>query len=63
MAANVPLAVTFSTLAAVTVVPWLSHLLLRHKAEQGKAAERPGDAVPTGIERFYRLMVMPLLSG
>jgi multidrug efflux pump subunit AcrB len=32
MAANVPLTVTFSTLAALTVVPWLSYLLLRHKA-------------------------------
>ncbi|MFZ5811531.1 MAG: efflux RND transporter permease subunit, partial [Thermodesulfobacteriota bacterium] len=32
MAANVPLAVGFSMLAALTVVPWLSYLLLRKKS-------------------------------
>ncbi|MDQ7832969.1 MAG: efflux RND transporter permease subunit [Desulfovibrionaceae bacterium] len=32
MAANVPLAVGFSTVAALTVVPWLSYVLLRSKS-------------------------------
>ncbi|MEF3695990.1 efflux RND transporter permease subunit [Desulfolutivibrio sp.] len=32
MAANVPLAVGFSTVAALTVVPWLSYVLLRGKS-------------------------------
>ncbi len=32
MAANVPLAVGFSMVAALTVVPWLSYLLLRKKS-------------------------------
>ncbi|WP_256128272.1 efflux RND transporter permease subunit [Desulfolutivibrio sulfoxidireducens] len=32
MAANVPLAVGFSMIAALTVVPWLSYLLLRGKS-------------------------------
>lgn len=32
MAANVPLAVGFSMVAALTVVPWLSYLLLREKS-------------------------------
>ncbi len=30
MAANVPLTVTFSTLCALTIVPWLTHLLLKN---------------------------------
>ena len=32
MAANVPLTVTFSTLCALTIVPWMSHYLLKSSA-------------------------------
>ena len=35
MAANVPLTVTFSTVAALTVVPWMAYLLLRNRAPDG----------------------------
>ena len=45
MAANVPLAVGFSTLAALTVVPWLSYMLLRSKSP---LPDLPDDApIPT----------------
>ena len=41
MAANVPLTVTFSTLCALTIVPWLSYHLLKHKA--GRGTDGSGD--------------------
>ena len=46
MAANVPLTVSFSTLCALTVVPWLSYLLLRRSAptsgQAGAVRYEPG---------------------
>ena len=39
MAINVPLAVTFSTVCALTIVPWLSYKLLRKRGET--ASEQP----------------------
>lgn len=57
MAANVPLAVGFSTVAALTVVPWLSYILLRKKsplpdlpdgAPLPPAAEAAASAMPGG---------------
>jgi multidrug efflux pump subunit AcrB len=65
MAANVPLTVTFSTLAALTVVPWMTHLMLKNMAMpmDRKKAKRSGDAVPTGIERFYKRAVSPFLES
>jgi multidrug efflux pump subunit AcrB len=44
MAANVPLAVGFSMVAALTVVPWLSYLLLREKFPPARPAR--GRPVP-----------------
>ena len=38
MAINVPLAVTFSTLCALTIVPWLSYYFLRKKGVDTKPA-------------------------
>ncbi|BBD09860.1 efflux RND transporter permease subunit [Desulfovibrio ferrophilus] len=65
MAANVPLTVTFSTLAALTIVPWLSHLLLKHKsgadANQTKGNDTSG-ANPR-IARFYSTLVNPFLES
>ncbi len=62
MAANVPLTVTFSTLCAITIVPWLSYVLLK---KQGAA---PGstpsiDPTHTRIGRTYGAIVSPLLSS
>ncbi|HSL62398.1 MAG TPA: efflux RND transporter permease subunit [Desulfotignum sp.] len=58
MAVNVPLTVTFSTLCALTVVPWISHLLLKNSPPvpkkkaftQNKAAE------------IYRALLSPFLN-
>jgi multidrug efflux pump subunit AcrB len=68
MAVNVPLTVTFSTLWALTVVPWLSYMLLRRRAprETGpEAAERRAgrrQAKPGPLRRIYEPAVRPFLE-
>ena len=65
MAANVPLTVIFSTVCALTVVPWLSHLLLRHLGHGpealGQAEDK--DVTPTWISRGYCSLVEPFLDS
>jgi multidrug efflux pump subunit AcrB len=56
MAVNVPLTVIFSTLAALTVVPWLSYKLLR-RYRGGK------EEVPKTRLRRYRTVVSPFLES
>jgi multidrug efflux pump subunit AcrB len=65
MAANVPLTVIFSTLCALTIVPWLSHLLLRHLRPEGgnRANGRSRDATPAFVKRGYRSVVGPFLES
>ncbi|MBN1103556.1 MAG: efflux RND transporter permease subunit [Deltaproteobacteria bacterium] len=66
MAANVPLTVTFSTVAALTVVPWISYLLLRGYARGGEgtaALQTRGEATPGWIMRMYRSVLNPFLSS
>jgi multidrug efflux pump subunit AcrB len=63
MAVNVPLTVTFSTVAALTVVPWLSYLLLRHLGEEGSAKAGPRGRVQTRIAGYYRAIVSPFLES
>jgi multidrug efflux pump subunit AcrB len=65
MAANVPLTVIFSTLAALTVVPWISFKLLK-----GYAGEKRGDPAlprrePTSprIKRGYHFLLTPFLES
>lgn len=64
MAANVPLTVIFSTLAALTVVPWLSYLLLRGQAGLDKGAA-PGatEGVNPRVGAVYRAVVGPFLES
>ncbi|MCB2193498.1 MAG: efflux RND transporter permease subunit, partial [Deltaproteobacteria bacterium] len=65
MAANVPLTVTFSTLWALTVVPWLSYRLLK-----GLAPARPQEGVQPAaqditspaLKRAYEAVVRPFLQ-
>jgi len=59
MAINVPLTVTFSTLCALTFVPWVALKLLK-----GVKSEDSGqnDGVPPWISRFYRLIMSPFLK-
>ncbi len=66
MSVNVPLTVTFSTLAALTVVPWMTYRLLRnHPAGSGSsgAADQNGSGTPTWIFRIYRPLVSPFLAS
>jgi len=78
MAANVPLTVTFSTVAALTVVPWMAYLLLRNRAPNGakkdKEDKQPGkgrlfviyEKVITpflGAPRNRRLLLLGILGG
>jgi len=67
MAANVPLTVTFSTLAALTVVPWLASLLLRSRGMAVRNAlpekvHAQGD-VSRALERIYGKIVRPFLGS
>ena len=66
MAANVPLAVTFSTLSALTLVPWLSYHLLKRFGEKSgiKGAETGArDVTPEWIKQGYRRIVAPFLES
>ncbi|MUM76552.1 AcrB/AcrD/AcrF family protein [Pseudodesulfovibrio sp. F-1] len=69
MAANVPLTVTFSTLAALTVVPWMAWLLLRHRhgqtAPDTAAAAEEGNRGPAPNARLlavYTRIITPFLG-
>ena len=63
MAANVPLTVTFSTLAALTIVPWMSFHLLKHLGSREPRADAPTGTVPPWLERRYRALVEPFLTS
>ncbi|HPE36614.1 MAG TPA: efflux RND transporter permease subunit, partial [Spirochaetales bacterium] len=65
MAANVPLTVGFSTLAALTVVPWLSYTLLRRYADAPApaAAAEPEQAADSRLARAYRRLLVPFLDS
>ena len=64
MAANVPLTVTFSTLCALTIVPWMAYKLLKNKApKDGTNGEAPPeDVTPEWIHRIYRFVLEPFLN-
>ncbi|WP_035261981.1 efflux RND transporter permease subunit [Desulfonatronum lacustre] len=71
MAANVPLTVIFSTICALTIVPWLCHLLLRRKmrpaanpppAPAADANATNATGVPDWVLRAYRTVVGPFLD-
>ena len=65
MAINVPLAVTFSTLCALTLVPWLSFLLLRKQGleENAPDSNTPQQTVPEWLQRTYSRLVGPFLDS
>jgi multidrug efflux pump subunit AcrB len=64
MAINVPLAVTFSTVSALTIVPWLSYHLLKRLGESGSEAEASEqDITPVWIKNGYRRILDPLLDS
>jgi multidrug efflux pump subunit AcrB len=65
MAANVPLTVTFSTLAAVTIVPWLAFKLLRHhnKSLDKNGQAKSDDSTPRWLHRGYQAAMVPILRN
>jgi multidrug efflux pump subunit AcrB len=62
MAINVPLAVTFSTLCALTIVPWMAYHLLKRFGSEGEG--RAGrDVVPQWVKEGYRNILDPFLES
>jgi len=62
MAINVPLTVIFSTLCALTIVPWMSYQLLKNVRPGQGETERSQQ--PKGVlADTYRAMVTPFLRG
>jgi multidrug efflux pump subunit AcrB len=59
MAVNVPLTIFFSLTASLTVIPWLSHMLLKNLKPGQKTGEghNSHDFKDTAISRFYRKML------
>ena len=63
MAINVPLTVTFSTIWALTVVPWISYKLLKGRAKGPAHDDWTEDGKPPGwVERIYRGVLGPFLE-
>ncbi len=58
MAVNVPLTVTFSTVCALTVVPWITYHLLKGR----KTAKDPAKTSRQYLSRFYRALLTPFLE-
>ncbi|MBN2466562.1 MAG: efflux RND transporter permease subunit [Deltaproteobacteria bacterium] len=65
MAANVPLTVAFSTVCALTVVPWMSYLLLKNLGGSGGSKTNAADhnTKTDVVNRVYRVIVNPLLES
>ncbi len=61
MAANVPLTVIFSTLCAVTIVPWLCHRFLSRPGIKKAGVAQQG--VPNWIMKGYRGLMLPFLKS
>ena len=64
MAANVPLTVTFSTVCALTIVPWLAYTLLKKKAPQATGvaeAREITDVTPAWVTNGYHRLIGPFL--
>ncbi len=62
MASNVPMTVVFSTLCALTIVPWMTYRLLKNHpvTTQGDSGGHQA-ATGTRIHRIYRTVVSPFL--
>ncbi|ACV67507.1 efflux RND transporter permease subunit [Desulfohalobium retbaense] len=68
MAANVPLTVIFSTVCALTIVPWLALTLLRRERltpdESGAGQQSsPSSGTPAWIHSLYRKICSPFLDS
>ncbi|MCB2187939.1 MAG: efflux RND transporter permease subunit, partial [Deltaproteobacteria bacterium] len=63
MAANVPLTVTFSTLWALTVVPWLCYKLLKDRPAKEGVSGEGRDVTSPLVRRLYRRVLTPFLNS
>ncbi|MFW9996593.1 MAG: efflux RND transporter permease subunit, partial [Candidatus Odinarchaeota archaeon] len=63
MAINVPLAVTFSTVCALTIVPWLGYHLLRKQGEEPSAGAAEQDVTPAWLRKAYSRVMTPFLAS
>lgn len=64
MASNVPLTVAASTVAALTVVPWLSFTLLKNiKPNTVNKKNNDDKSVPQWITRTYSFIITPFLES
>lgn len=62
MAINVPLTVTFSTICALTFVPWLSYKLMKRRAAAISVSGQARDITPAWVRRSYRRVLSPFLT-
>ena len=65
MAINVPLTVSFSTVSALTFVPWLAFLLLRKKygnRSELEHVEAEADPTPEWIKKVNHALVSPFIK-
>jgi len=58
MAINVPLTVTFSTVCALTIVPWISHGLLKNVKEKTRGKKESKQY----LAKFYTAVLNPFLN-
>ncbi|MBW1900534.1 MAG: efflux RND transporter permease subunit [Deltaproteobacteria bacterium] len=61
MATNVPLTVIFSTLCALTIVPWMTHFLLKNSAAQDLNEQR--EEKQGLLTRIYNKVLPPFLES
>ncbi len=63
MASNVPMTVIFSTLCALTIVPWMTYLLLKNHPVTVDNQQDKNQSKSSLIHRLYRAMVAPFLAS
>jgi len=66
MAANVPLTVIFSTVCAITIVPWLTYLLLKNKKQTSIESNQTNSDTSDEqgkVFKIYRIIVQPFLDS
>ncbi|MCA1795640.1 MAG: efflux RND transporter permease subunit [Desulfobacteraceae bacterium] len=64
MSVNVPLTVIFSTICALTIVPWMTYALLKnHSVPEKPSSEGEKKGALTWIFKTYRKIVTPFLES
>jgi multidrug efflux pump subunit AcrB len=64
MSVNVPLTVIFSTVCALTIVPWMTYALLKkHPLSDQPSNGTGGGGAPAWISGTYRTIVTPFLES